>query len=332
MQSGQSETRIAILLSTCNGERYLPELLDSLLGQHYRQWDLWIRDDGSTDGTVDLLNTFHRNAAEDHPDNRIQITTGENIGIVGSFFSLLADVPDTYSGYAFCDQDDVWQPEKLDRAVDQLNRHLGRSENPFLYHARQFIMDERGTVQGVSPVPQHCGLFNALIQNQVVGCTMVIDSNLRKRVIGDRERPFHPDPAIIMHDWWCYLLASAFGIIYYDDRPVIKFRRHEQSSTPAKSGRYRAWAARAAALGNRSWSITHILDQAELYHNRYIVSEGGKVTGECSPDNVNMVNCLLKLKKAGFGKRLEYVLRSPHYRSTWPETLVFRFMVLFRRF
>lgn len=358
--------RIAILLSTCNGVPYVGELLESIRNQSWPHWDLWIRDDGSNDGTLEILEDFASRMAESGKGgtgNRVHLLPDENIGIVQSFFRLLDAAGSDYAGYAFCDQDDVWLPEKLERAALSLKRDVGV---PFLYHGRQWLTDQEGGKRVLSPVPVRVGFANALIQNQVVGCTMVINARLRQCVMhslrdSDGTTSF---PGIIMHDWWCYLLASGTGRIHYDPEPQILFRRHQESSTPAATGSLRALRGRLSGLGKRNWSLSHIMIQAECLSRHYSdfgnrsasKTDASEASGRggSKPDfkaadseekpllhdaacslperNHRLLDSLLVLRRAGLIKRAVYLFAGRHKRAGLADTVVFRLLVLLRRF
>jgi len=386
-QAESTPIRIAILLSTCNGAGYLLPLLESIEEQSWPHWDLWVRDDGSTDGTVEILEEFADRLKQENQagtGNRVYVIRGENIGIVRSFFHLLekAEIGYAgYSGYAFCDQDDIWLPAKLERAAQAL-----KPDVPFLYHARQWLVDQKSGERALSPVPRHTGFANALIQNQVVGCTMVINQLLRECVLetlksgsnhgssggndgnisdedasssddhansgddgdanssdnhadsGDEDiksSDFEPCAGIIMHDWWCYLLASAAGRIHYDPEPVILFRRHEESTTPVTTGLFRIIRKRLSALRNRNWSVRHIMQQAMALKRHYrIISNRANSNSWCriSKGYKQLLHSLLKLESATLIHRIGYLFTGKHVRAGKFDTAVFRLLVLFRRF
>ncbi len=339
--------RIAIVLSTWNGEQYLPELLESLRLQTWPHWDLWVRDDGSNDGTINQLEAFSNSMNDGVSGNRVIVNRGRNIGIVRSFLTLLSDITDEYAGYAFCDQDDIWLPEKLERAATALAVHQDNENGtgvPCLYHAGLWLTDDRNNKRTKNPAPVRTGFSNALIQNQVVGCTMVINPALRECILNRIRSSVDDDPAtsIIMHDWWCYLLASGFGSIIYDPEPVIAFRRHHKSTTPAETTPYRALHKRITAIRKRDWSVSHIIRQAEAFARLYAndferKQHAGSQEAACPPnllseDNKKLLDSLISLKHAGFLKRLRYLFWAEHKRDGILNTLVFRFLVLFRRF
>ncbi|TVQ70254.1 MAG: glycosyltransferase family 2 protein [Balneolaceae bacterium] len=350
MKQAESKSgRIAVLLSTCNGAGYLVPLLESIQDQSWPHWDLWVRDDGSTDDTVEILEEFAgRLAQKNQPGtgSRMQVIRGENIGIVRSFFHLLGQAGDAYAGYAFCDQDDVWHPAKLERAVRALKREV-----PFLYHGRQWLVDQESGEKILSPVPKRTGFANALIQNQVVGCTMVINTPLRECVLETLQAGSEDDPSsgdnnhcsgdgdpcsgIIMHDWWCYLLASATGHIHYDPEPVILFRRHEESTTPVATSSFRIIRKRLSALRKRDWSVGHIMHQARVLQRHFTqvtIRADSNLRCRLSDSDMQLLHSLINLQSATFFGRIGYLFAGEHTRIGKIDTAIFRLLVLFKRF
>lgn len=210
---------VTVLLATYNGARFLPELLDSLRAQTH-PWRLLWRDDGSTDATVALMRAF----------GGTRLPGGERLGVLGGFLALLraAEGP-----VAFCDQDDVWLPEKLARGGAAV-----AGDGPVLYCARQVLVDGALRRIGESEVIRHAGFPAALTQNIAAGCTIVMNEAARRLVAASRP------PASTLHDWWSYLLvAAAGGKIVCDTTPCVLYRQHGGNVVGAPSGRIRRAAA-----------------------------------------------------------------------------------------
>lgn len=219
--------RCAILLSTYNGAPYLPAFLDSLVAQSMSDWLLLWRDDGSADETVELMTAW----GAGHP-GRLQPVAEPvgNQGVVGSFMTLLhaADglaVP----AIAFADQDDVWLPEKLARALAALD--AVPAGTPALYCARQRLVDGDLKEIGLSAsLMGPVGFPACLTQNIATGCTVALNRRAISRVAGSRP------PREGWHDWWCYILVSALGgMILRDEQPVILYRQHAANVVGAPS-------------------------------------------------------------------------------------------------
>jgi glycosyltransferase involved in cell wall biosynthesis len=205
------EPRIAILLSTYNGARYLREQLDSLLAQTYPSWTLYWRDDGSSDNTVELMQEFACTAGQ----GRCVRVAGpaERLRPTGSFLTLLHAAHTSLGEsdmVAFADQDDVWLPEKLTRGADALRQTS--PEVPSLYCARQILVDAALRRIGVSRgLEQPAGFPAALTQNVTTGCTIMLNRRAAAMIAES-----HP-PSATLHDWWCYLLVTASGGMLLDD-------------------------------------------------------------------------------------------------------------------
>jgi glycosyltransferase involved in cell wall biosynthesis len=208
--------RVQVLLSTYNGERYLPQQLQSVLEQDHRDLEILIRDDGSTDRTREVLSGYM-------DDPRVRIVFGENLGVVRSFFELLRISSAAADYAALCDQDDVWLPDKLSRALRFLepSNHPG----PVIYASRVAVVDEQLKPMKMSRLPSRpLVLGNALMQNLLPGCTMVMNRAACDLVVSRL-------PAFtFVHDWWIYLVMSACGEIRHDSESRILYRQHAQNT------------------------------------------------------------------------------------------------------
>ncbi len=201
--------KVQILMSTYNGEKYLREQLDSLLAQSYPDIEILIRDDGSKDHTVSVLQEY-----SNRYDN-IQVFPEKNTGVTDSFFELLKKSDADY--IAFCDQDDVWLEQKVERAVDKISSFT----EPALYIGNKILVDadlniiSKGDSRSLKP-----GFGNALVESIGSGCTMMMNRSLAEAL-----RLHIPKQAVI-HDWWCYLAAAYLGTVVYDQKPYIWYRQH----------------------------------------------------------------------------------------------------------
>ncbi len=161
--------KVQILMSTYNGEEFIREQLDSILGQSYPDVDILIRDDGSTDDTFVILKEYE----ELHQN--IHAYQGANLGVNRSFFELLSESNPKASYIGFCDQDDCWLPEKIEAAV----RQLERMEGPALYCGAKTLVNENleplGSQQNPHVTP---GFGNAVIESICSGCTLVVNGRL----------------------------------------------------------------------------------------------------------------------------------------------------------
>jgi len=215
--------RIAVILSTYNGEKYLAEQIESILAQADADVRLLIRDDGSHDSTVELLQGF----ASRH--SNVRCITGANKGITESFLMALTDADPDCQFFAFSDQDDVWDPRKLANAMETL-RSAADPDLPLLYCSKLEVVDENLAHLAYTRPLRDIGFRNALFQNVVSGCTIVMNRPARDLVLrGGVTRN------ILMHDWWCYLAVSAFGKVVYDEWAGIKYRQHANNQLGSKT-------------------------------------------------------------------------------------------------
>lgn len=230
---------------------FLPELMRSILGQSYPASAITVRDDGSTDGTYGAA--CHLGGASP----AIRAIQGTNLGAASSFFKLLADAGDDCDYFAFADQDDVWLPGKLENAVSRLER--SDASRPVMYCSRQEYVDEELRHLGFSHLPRHIGFGNALVENVATGCTVVLNRQARRLIV---ERP---PGKVIMHDWWCYLVAAAFGQVVFDDRPSVQYRLHGKNAIGAPTHALQKWSRGMARFMQPRKSMTTLVDQAREF-------------------------------------------------------------------
>lgn len=220
---------VQILLATYNGEKYLREQLDSVFNQTYKDFEILVRDDGSTDSTLSILNEYK----ERYPD-KIKITQNSSpTGNAKDNFFLLIDDADA-DFVCFCDQDDVWLPEKLEITLEKIKTFP--KDQPSLVHTDLYVADEHLNIIYKSFFKmQHFNrkfrysLGMAVAQNTVTGCTTMINRallNLVKNTNCD---------GIIMHDWWLAIIASTFGNVGVVKTPTILYRQHQGNSVGAKT-------------------------------------------------------------------------------------------------
>jgi glycosyltransferase involved in cell wall biosynthesis len=219
-----SPVETTIILSTFNGGAFLVQQLDSLYAQTRPSIGILVRDDGSSDGTLAILNRARADA-------RIEILASHaNLGAAHSFFELLKAAAATTTKYvAFCDQDDVWRPDKMARAVKLLA--AVRDGAAAMYCSRLEIVDQDLAPLGFTTFASKVGLGNALVENVCVGCTIVLNRKAVELLCEDLPTE------LLTHDWWCYLFLSCFGEIIFDDDAPIKYRQHSGNVFGAARGR-----------------------------------------------------------------------------------------------
>ncbi len=236
--------KIAVLMSTYNGEKFLQLQMDSLLAQQGVDLTVFVRDDGSQDGTVALLQSF---AANHH---NVRLFVGGNIGVIQSFLTLLELAGEDFDFYALCDQDDYWMPKKLVSAVDSLSHK--NNHQPLLYCTSLKYVDENLKYIGCSKAKLQPSFGNALVENIATGCTSVFNRQLRTLIV--QQRPH----SAVMHDWWIYLLATAFGEVVFDPISYIKYRQHAGNVIGATPRFFPLWRRRLGVVLSREKIISSL--------------------------------------------------------------------------
>ncbi len=305
--------KVAIILSTFNGESYIVQLLESLSRQTHPFFSLYVRDDGSTDRTVALIESYAH--AMD-----IDLYLGSHIGVVDSFFKLLSHVSklSDIDYIAFCDQDDIWKEDKIERAVTALAKI---KFIPALYFADYDIVRADLELIKVSaanltinPKPSFA---NALVQNIVPGFTAVI--NKEAAVMISKHRPC--SDKIIMHDWWVYLVVSAFGTVISDSKSTALYRRHGNNTMDANISPLLFWKNRI----NR-----YFLQKTHLYPLTIHAQEFKRCFMALMDDNIRAIlDCFLVASTGTICDRIRYVIHGETYFRTRFDNFLFNLLMLF---
>lgn len=205
--------KVIVLLSTYNGEEYLQEQLESIYSQTYSNIEILVRDDNSKDNTKSILK-------EAEEDGKIKLITGENVGFVNSFFELLKQASQA-DYYAFADQDDIWEKDKIQRAISQLENVKQNQNVPLMYYANYQFYNKEMKENWAPPKRNLVSFENSLAECSNLGMTTVINENARKVVLEHL-----PKENCQGHDWWIYMICAGFGKVIFDDSVVAKHRVH----------------------------------------------------------------------------------------------------------
>ena len=300
---------VTVLLSTYNGHRYLKQQLDSLYGQTYANLRILVRDDGSSDATINMLEVEQAKGTID------LLTERKNLGPALSFFTLLkqASITDT-ALVAFCDQDDVWQPEKITRAVAALQGVS--AHHPAMYCCRIEMVDEQLNRVAMGEVPRKIGFGNALVENIATGCTIVLN-----RAAIDLLSAGVPDNAQ-MHDWWCYLVMSCFGEVIFDPVALIKYRLHDHN-TIGVATKFTARFARKlhrffGKQKQKAWCSDHAYALREIYGDKIPIQ------------NKQLVDRFIAAKSSFF-PRVGLVFSGDLWRQKFDDNFFLRILLLINK-
>ena len=219
--------KVLVLLSLYNGERFVEKQLDSLLDQTITV-DVLARDDGSTDHTVELVEKYIKN------NGHIRLIKGDNKGFVQSFNILLMDrVLENYDWIAFCDQDDIWLPQKLEKAIEAL-RKSNDHDLPLMYCSNLCLVDESlHDIGKMHPKSSKVLRSCIYIQNYATGCTMVFNKSALfkyRQGIGI---------AMVAHDYMMHCICKFFGKVIYDPESYILYRQHSNNAIGSDHMTYR---------------------------------------------------------------------------------------------
>jgi len=297
---------VRVIMSTFNGAKFLPQLLTSVSRQTGVTIRWWIRDDGSTDSTREILED-----ASTRMD--MHVSTGANKGVISSFFELLRTCPQDADFYALCDQDDVWLPTKLERATQKLS--ACSTDTPMLYCSRLIVVDSLLRRLRLTPMLRRpLGLQNALVENVATGCTIVMN-----RAAMALLQQASPDPKrVVMHDHWAYLVVSALGTIVFDPTPNILYRQHDANVIGARSGFQALYQRVRRAFDSRRRLVLTLQDVEleRLYGQSMDTARTALVdrclTGMCAPS---------------LQERLRYALTKTVYRQRPIDDIVMKVLI-----
>ncbi len=258
---------IQVLLATYNGGKYLGEQLDSLFAQTVQDFEILVRDDGSCDNTIAILHRY----AEKYPNRiKININNPPTGNAKDNFFLLMQDATAEY--ILFCDQDDYWLPDKIEKTFKVMETLP--KDKPALVHTDLAVAD--GDLK-----PKHKSFYRmqhyergmkltlnkALAQNTVTGCTTMIN----KCLCDMAKNTNHPD--VIMHDWWLAAIAAAFGSVKAVKQPTILYRQHGKNAVGAKSF---SQSFRMVKSGEKD--LQKSLDKTYVQASHFVLSFGEKLT------------------------------------------------------
>lgn len=242
---------MAVLMSTYNGGKFLRQQINSVLAQKgVPAVELWVRDDGSTDDTKDILNSYKERGS-------LQWYTGQNLGPAQSFLDLVRRAPG-YDWYAFADQDDFWKPDKLSRAMDCLRRAGAAQEDAALYFSNAEMVDEKLCSLGRSVYKKapRTDFRTLACAGGCLGCTMVFSGALARAIQGKE-----PPARVVMHDFYVAELCCALGgRIVFDPESRMKYRQHGNNTVGVPHGLRATLANRVRAIS--SAGPTGIAEQA----------------------------------------------------------------------
>lgn len=300
-------SRILVMLSTYNGEKYLREQLDSILNQKTdSEVHLYIRDDHSTDHTVDLLKEYQKLYPQ------IEVEFGSNIGPTASYIEMLKKAQG-YDYYAYSDQDDIWMLDKLQSGIDGLNT-LNLSK-PCVYASCSLLVDNDMKKLGLTQYDRRGLSFNnVLIQNLMPGHTLVFNQAMVDWILKyplDTKR-------MVIHDYWFALNVITFGEYYFDNQPHTYYRQHGNNEIGYDHGTFGWIKQRIQRVKNQA---AHDITKQDAYFYELFKDQ-------LSDEQRKEIEGLLFSQRNIF-TRIFYLLKAKVYRQRKFETMLFYILYLF---
>ena len=294
-------SKVEILLPTYNGEKYIKDQLSSIWAQDYPAIELLIRDDGSSDRTVEIMK-------ENLIGKPARLIEGENIGVVRGFFYLLSQVPKDADYIALCDQDDVWLSDKISTAIEALEKE--NPNEPVLYCSavqpvNQNLIPVSQCLHYTKVIPS---FENALVENMCTGCTAVMNRKLFE-LLRNQQPEF-----TVMHDFWIYLLASCFGKVIYDSTPHILYRQHTDNQIGMATNLFENYKRRVMNFRKHRGQLMRQVHELERL---YMIPE----------ENKKVVDQFLQIPRS-FKARVKLLGSKKVYRQRKSDDVILKILIL----
>ena len=305
--------KINIVMSTYNGEQFLAEQIDSIQQQTFKDWQLLIRDDGSSDQTPEIIKSF---VAQDPRIVFINEHDRENFGVIKNFFTLIKHDKADY--YFFSDQDDVWLEDKLETMLAAARQYP--DQLPLMVYTDLCVVDQNLQVMNQSMIrsqSHHANteLVQELTENTVTGGVALINHALAER--------WRTLDNIIMHDWYLAVLATAIGKLVYIDQPGELYRQHDNNVLGARTftKRLKTWLSGPSKMLEKYWWLIHA-SQAQADK---ILQEN-----ELGDEQEAVIRNYIALERLPLSQRIRVLRQYKYAKNKWFHTMIFRLLIMTR--
>jgi glycosyltransferase involved in cell wall biosynthesis len=301
LSPNETSGKVAILMATRNGAAFLDEQLGSLAKQTHPAIDIWVSDDGSTDDTLKILAVWSGRWTK----GTFTLSQGPRLGFAENFRALLSNPTIDADFVAFCDQDDLWEPRKLEVALAWMRSQDGAV--PLLFCSRTLTISEAGDPIGMSPLFRREPSFrNALVQSLAGGNTMVLNRPAWECLARASRRA-----CFVSHDWWAYqLVTGAGGAVRYSPEPLVRYRQHASNLVGANTS-WRARFARLSMLLGGQFAAWNDVNLAGLGKNRDLLT----------PDSLFALDLFSRARRGNRLAAMASLRKSGVYRQTGQGTL-----------
>lgn len=288
--------KVAILMGCYNGASFIREQLDSIWAQEYTNWCLYASDDGSTDETLGILHEYQRRWGEE----RLVIINGRRQGFCVNFLSLACNPSIAADYYAFCDQDDVWLPQKLSAALAYLEKQ--DPNIPQAYGGRTIYTDLSLKMIGESRKYVYpCSFQNALVQS-IAGANTMVFNHAAKELL-QSIGPVNVES----HDWWLYIVIEGVGgRLYFDLNPYLLYRQHPGALVGANitlRGQFKRLMMLLRGI-YRKWNDENVRVLLTIKHL-------------LEPHNAEVLDEFVRLRKSKLSHRIRMLSVCGLYRQGW---------------
>jgi rhamnosyltransferase len=271
---------VCVLLSSYNGAKFITTQLDSLLAQRDVNLKILVRDDGSRDDTCSILEQYQR-------ANKLSLIRGENIGYVKSFYTLVRNAPAS-DYYAYCDQDDFWEEDKLIAAISKLENH--DKEKPALYFSALKIVDDNLKFKCNSHQNFKTGKYpfqQSFMRVAAYGCTLVFNNAARDNLLKYDYDTFYA------HDTSLYMTVAALGNLVFDSIPHIQYRQHGGNAFGYSKSSLKKIKSKLSYFFNVECKNMRLKEMRKIKEHFY---------GDLSPENKNFCDLVCNYKNSRHDK------------------------------
>ncbi len=257
----KADKSVDIIMATYNGEKYLSKQIDSILNQTYEDFFLTIYDDKSSDNTLNILYDYENK----YPDKIKIYVNKENLGVTKNFFNGVKNTTRDY--IMFCDQDDVWLLTKIEDSLMAMKDAEDEDKIPISIFTDAYVVNEELNI--INPSfhkysrldTNKTDLPHLLMENKLIGCTVMINSEVKKYITKYSK-------SIRYHDWWIALICGSFGKIRYLNKPTIYYRQH-QNNVVGSNGFSGYLLNRVTNIKKQKNVLLLIQKQAEFFYQLY---------------------------------------------------------------
>ena len=305
--------KINIVMSTYNGEQFLAEQIDSIQQQTFKDWQLLIRDDGSSDQTPEIIKSF---VAQDPRIVFINEHDRENFGVIKNFFTLIKHDKADY--YFFSDQDDVWLEDKLETMLAAARQYP--DQLPLMVYTDLCVVDQNLQVMNQSMIRAQSHHANTELVQELTENTVTGGVAMTNHALAERWRTLDN---IIMHDWYLAVLATAIGKLVYIDQPGELYRQHDNNVLGARTftKRLKTWLSGPSKMLEKYWWLIHA-SQAQADK---ILQEN-----ELGDEQEAVIRNYIALERLPLSQRIRVLRQYKYAKNKWFHTMIFRLLIMTR--